>query len=132
MATPAIALDLPAGPRPGVAGNKTTEPHWLIGSGNLAQAFWIAGALFVLPIALMLHVVVTDLTAQIEFADKERLGAEYIAPLAFPASGDRLPNRYRLSTGGGRHYPGEPRRRGRACGAGGRSPSTVSMAAPCA
>ncbi|MDQ3583332.1 MAG: methyl-accepting chemotaxis protein [Pseudomonadota bacterium] len=81
MATPAIALDLAAGPRPAVTGNKTTEPHWLIGSGNLAQSFWIAGALFVLPIALMVYGVVTDLTAQIEFADKEWLGAEYIAPL---------------------------------------------------
>ena len=81
MATPAIALDLAAGPRPAVTGNKTTEPHWLIGSGNLAQSFWIAGALFVLPIAAMVYFVVTDLSAQIEFADKERLGAEYIAPL---------------------------------------------------
>ncbi|MDQ3772877.1 MAG: methyl-accepting chemotaxis protein [Pseudomonadota bacterium] len=50
-------------------------------SGNLAQSFWIAGALFVLPIAAMVYFVVTDLSAQIEFADKERLGAEYIAPL---------------------------------------------------
>ncbi|MGH8479713.1 MAG: methyl-accepting chemotaxis protein [Gammaproteobacteria bacterium] len=81
MATPAIALDLAAGPRPAVTGNKSTEPHWLIGSGNLAQAFWIAGALFVLPIALMVYVVVTDLSTQIEFADKERLGTEYIASL---------------------------------------------------
>ena len=81
MATPAIALDLAAGPRPAVTGNKTTEPHWLIGSGNLAQSFWIAGALFVLPIAAMVYFVVTDLSAQIEFADKERLGAEYIVPL---------------------------------------------------
>ncbi|MGQ0595559.1 MAG: methyl-accepting chemotaxis protein [Gammaproteobacteria bacterium] len=81
MATPAIALDLAAGPRPAFTGNKITEPHWLIGRGNLAQAFWIAGALFVLPIALMLYVVITDLSAQIQFADKERLGAEYIAPL---------------------------------------------------
>jgi len=53
----------------------------LIGSGNLAQSFWIAGALFILPIAAMLYFVVTDLSAQIEFADKEWLGAEYIAPL---------------------------------------------------
>ncbi len=81
MATPALALGLPAGPGPAVTGNKTTQPHWLIGSGNLAQAFWIAGALFVLPIAALVHFVVSDLTAQIEFADKERLGAEYIAPL---------------------------------------------------
>lgn len=81
MAAPAIALDLAAGPRPPVTGNKTTEPHWLIGSGNLAQSFWIAGALFILPIAAMLYFVVTDLSAQIEFADKEWLGAEYIAPL---------------------------------------------------
>lgn len=81
MATPAIALDLAAGPRPAVTGNKTTEPHWLIGRGNLAQSFWIAGALFVLPIAAMVYFVVTDLSAQIEFADKERLGAEYIVPL---------------------------------------------------
>jgi methyl-accepting chemotaxis protein len=81
MATPAIALELAAGPRPAVTGNKTTEPHWLIGSGNLAQSFWIAGALFVLPIAAMVYFVVTDLSAQIEFADKERLGVEYIAPL---------------------------------------------------
>ncbi|MGH8587215.1 MAG: hypothetical protein ACREWE_13900 [Gammaproteobacteria bacterium] len=51
METPTIALDLAAGPRPAVTGNKTAEPHWLIGSGNLAQSFWIAGALFVLPIA---------------------------------------------------------------------------------
>ncbi|MGH8587216.1 MAG: hypothetical protein ACREWE_13905, partial [Gammaproteobacteria bacterium] len=29
----------------------------------------------------MVYFVVTDLTTQIEFADKERLGAEYIAPL---------------------------------------------------
>jgi methyl-accepting chemotaxis protein len=64
-----------------MTGNKTTEPHWLIGRGNLAQSFRIAGALFVLPIAAMVYFVVTDLTAQIEFADKERLGAEYIAPL---------------------------------------------------
>ena len=64
-----------------VTGNKTTERHWLIGSGNLAQSFWIAGALFVLPIAAMVYFVVTDLSAQIEFADKERLGAEYIVPL---------------------------------------------------
>lgn len=81
MATPTLALGLPAGPRPAVTGNKASRTHWLVGSGNLAQAFWIAGALFVLPIALMLYVVVTDLTTQIEFADKERLGAEYIAPL---------------------------------------------------
>ena len=53
----------------------------MIGSGNLAQSFWIAGTLFVLPIAAMVYFVVTDLSAQIEFADKERLGAEYIAPL---------------------------------------------------
>ncbi|MGH8576123.1 MAG: methyl-accepting chemotaxis protein [Gammaproteobacteria bacterium] len=81
MATPSIALDLAAGPRPAVTGNKTTEPHWLIGRDNLAQAFWIAGALFVLPIAAMVYFIVTDLSAQIQFADKERLGAEYIAPL---------------------------------------------------
>lgn len=81
MAAPAIALDLAAGPIPPVTGNKTTEPHWLIGSGNLAQSFWITGGLFILPIAAMLYFVVTDLSAQIEFADKEWLGAEYIAPL---------------------------------------------------
>ena len=81
MAAPAIALDLAAGPRPAVTGNKTTEPHWLIGSSNLAQSFWIAGTLFILPIAAMLYFVVTDLSAQIEFADKERAGAEYIVPL---------------------------------------------------
>jgi len=81
MASPAIALDLAAAPTPVVTGNKTTERHWLIGSGNLAQSFWIAGALFVLPIAAMVYFVVTDLSAQIEFADKERLGAEYIVPL---------------------------------------------------
>jgi len=81
MANPAIALDLAAAPTPVVTGNKTTERHWKIGSGNLAQLFWIAGALFVLPIAAMVYFVVTDLSAQIEFADKERLGAEYIVSL---------------------------------------------------
>ncbi len=81
MATPAIALDLTTGSRAPASGNKTGEPHWLIGTRNLAQAFWIVGALFILPISVMMYAVVTDLTAQIEFADRERLGAEYIAPL---------------------------------------------------
>ncbi len=81
MATPAIALDLATGSRLAATGNKSTEPHWLIGSNNLGRAFWIAGALFVLPIAFLIYVVVTDLNAEIEFAEKERLGTEYIAPL---------------------------------------------------
>ena len=105
MAAPAIALDLAAGPRPAVTGNKTTEPHWLIGSSNLAQSFWIAGTLFILPIAAMLYFVVTDLSAQIEFADKERARCGIHRPIgSFSASGDRLPDRDRLAAGGGRHF----------------------------
>ncbi|MGH8582073.1 MAG: methyl-accepting chemotaxis protein [Gammaproteobacteria bacterium] len=80
-ATPEVALDLRANPRPSVTGNSAGEPHWLIGNDNLGQAFWIAGSLFALPIAAMLYFTVTELTSKIDFADKERMGAEYIAPL---------------------------------------------------